>query len=60
MPRLKRGSLLPLKVFVERYGLDGHAPCSVHEAARRHRLTPAQVRALESRVLRTLKRAVGA
>lgn len=60
MPKLRAGSLLPLKVFVERYGLDGHAPRTVREVGSKYALTPNEVRAVESQVLRRLKQAVSA
>lgn len=58
--KLAEGSLLPLKIFVERYGLDGYPPRTVQEAARRHRITVAEVRACEAHVLVVLRRVLSA
>jgi len=56
--RLANEKFTAATVFVERYGLDGNAPRSLAEVAERYGITRLEVRHLESRVLKTLKRAI--
>lgn len=60
MPKFERGSLTPLRVFVERYGLDGRPARNVRTVAATYGLTRLQVRATEARVLQALRQALSA